>query len=166
MAASRSPYVSSEVPGSSRFEQQRSPLGVRIQQPHRASSIPERQRVPFVLCFFIEEADFQHNAAPIRPDSRSHERDAAALKRRTNLGERPTFAKLVDQTRQSSQPGAAGIAVRRQLHAHHGFGNLHGNSGSRPPALIYALYVPDDTRPPRPVQFVWKNWPRGLSMRS
>ncbi len=27
----------------------------------------------------------------------------------------------------------------------------------------YAVYVEDDTRPPRPVQLVWKNSPRGLS---
>ena len=28
------------------------------------------------------------------------------------------------------------------------------------------LYVPEAVRPPRPVQFVWKNSPRGLSRRS
>jgi hypothetical protein len=30
----------------------------------------------------------------------------------------------------------------------------------------YALYVVDDVVPPLPVQFVWKNWPRGRSTRS
>src|SRR5262249_31750173 len=28
------------------------------------------------------------------------------------------------------------------------------------------LYVVDDVEPPLPVQLVWKNWPRGRSMRS
>jgi len=30
----------------------------------------------------------------------------------------------------------------------------------------YTLYVLDDVDPPRPVQSVWKNSPRGLSIRS
>src|ERR1043166_9452216 len=33
-------------------------------------------------------------------------------------------------------------------------------------AKTHALYEPDDTLPPRPVQLVWKNSPRGLSTRS
>jgi hypothetical protein len=30
----------------------------------------------------------------------------------------------------------------------------------------YALYVDEAVSPPRPVQLVWKNSPRGLSVRS
>jgi len=32
--------------------------------------------------------------------------------------------------------------------------------------LNQALYVLEVTSPPVPVQLVWKNWPRGLSIRS
>ena len=31
---------------------------------------------------------------------------------------------------------------------------------------FYTSYVLEAVSPPRPVQLVWKNWPRGLSMRS
>jgi hypothetical protein len=31
---------------------------------------------------------------------------------------------------------------------------------------IYTVYVLDAVVPPRPVQLVWKNWPRGWSTRS
>jgi len=33
-------------------------------------------------------------------------------------------------------------------------------------AVDYTVYVVEETRPPRPVQLVWKNWPRGWSTRS
>ena len=32
--------------------------------------------------------------------------------------------------------------------------------------VVHTLYVVDAVVPPRPVQFVWKNWPRALSTRS
>ena len=36
---------------------------------------------------------------------------------------------------------------------------------NREPRESYALYERELTLPPRPVQFVWKNWPRGLEKK-
>ena len=41
-----------------------------------------------------------------------------------------------------------------------------GRSSRRTDARAQALYVVELVVPPRPVQFVWKNSPRGLSVRS
>ena len=47
-----------------------------------------------------------------------------------------------------------------------------GQAGTRisrdggPRRGVQTLYDDDDVVPPRPVQLVWKNWPRGLSTRS
>lgn len=66
--------------------------------------------------------------------------------------------------RKSDAPGASGGASSQApLYRVARFGP---QKFARARAAAHTLYVVDAVVPPRPVQLVWKNWPRGRSTRS